>query len=83
MAELQKIDYEKISVKCTEKDKDYIPTNWYVPARKAWQIVAWCLIQMRNGAVIRSNNNCDKMIHRFWEYIEEYAIAFGSETDEN
>ena len=81
--ELRKIDYEQISIKCKEKDKDFIPTNWYIPARKVWQIVAWCLIKLRTGATIRNDADCDHMIHHFWEYIEENAIAFGSETDEN
>ena len=82
MAEIRKIDYKKIAVRCEEKGKDFIPTNWYVPARKVWQIVAWCLIKIRTGATIRSDSDCDKMIHHFWEYVEEYAITFGEEKED-
>lgn len=82
MAELRKINYEQISVKCQEKGRDFIPSNWYVPARKVWQIVAWCLFKIRTGATIRNDADCDRMIHRFWEYIEEYAIAYGRENED-
>lgn len=82
MAELRKIDYEQISIKCKDESRDYIPSNWYVPARKVWQIVAWCLIKIKTGATIRNNADCDDMIHHFWKYIEEYAIAFGKENED-
>ena len=82
MAEIRKMDYREICVKCNEEGKDYIPSNWYIPARKAWQVVAWLLIQLRNGAKVRDDKSVDKMIHRYWEYIEEYAIAFGEEVEE-
>lgn len=83
MAELRKMDYEKISVKCLDdENKDYIPSNWHIPARKAWQIVAWCMIQIRNGATIRDNKTVDHFIHKFWEYVEEHAVAVGKEYDD-
>ena len=83
MAELRKMDYEKISVKCKDDQyKDYIPSNWYVSARKMWQVVAWCLIQIRNGTTIRDDKTVDHFIHKMWEYIEEYAVVVGKENED-
>lgn len=82
MAELRKMDYKAISVRCNEEGRDYIPSNWYIPARKAWQIVAWLLIQLRNEAKIRDDKTTDKMIHQYWAYIEDKAIAVGEEKED-
>ena len=84
MAEIRKIDYHGIRVKSKEEGRNYIPSNWYIPARKAWEIVAWLLIQLRQEATIRDTKTTDKLIEQYWEYIEDRAIAFGKENeDEN
>ena len=80
MAEIRKIDYEQIAVKCKEEGRDCIPSNWYVPAQKAWQVFAWAMLQIRKGAVIRSDNDVDSFIHKYWEYIEDHAVAYGKEN---
>lgn len=80
--ELRKMDFEKISVRCAEEGKDFIPSNWYVPARKMWQTVAWLLLQLRQGGKIRDDKTTEKMIHSCWQYIEEYAITFGKEEED-
>jgi len=82
VGELRKMDYNSICVRCNEEGKDYIPSNWYIPARKAWQIVAWLLIQLRKERTIRDDKTTDKMIHQYWEYIEEMAIAYGKENED-
>ena len=82
MAEIRQIDYDKISVSCRVKEKDFIPNNWYVPARKAWQIFAWTLLQIRKGAVIRSDKDVDSFIHKYWEYVEDHAFAYGEEKED-
>lgn len=79
MAEIRKIDYDKIAVRCETEGKDFIPNNWYIPARKAWQVFAWALIQIKNGATIRTSNEVDRFIHRYWEYIEDHAMSIGEE----
>lgn len=82
MAEVRKIEWEKISVRCKdEKCNDYIPSNWYIPARKAWEVVAWLLVQLRNGSKIRDDKTTDKLIHQYWSYIEEHAFAYGKEYE--
>ena len=82
MAEIRKIDFEKINARCKEEGKDFIPSNWYIDARKAWSIFVWSMIQIRTGAVIRRDSDVDDFVHKFWEYIEEHAIAFGEEHDD-
>ena len=82
MAEIRKIDCDKIMVRCTEEGKDFIPNNWYIPARKAWQMFAWALIKIRTGAKIRSDSDVDHFIHKYWEYIEEHAVSVGEEKNE-
>lgn len=84
MAEIRKVDFEKVKCRCKEEGKDFIPTNWYIPARKAWAVFAWALFQIRSGATIRRDSDVDTFIHKYWEYIEEHAIAYGKEIeDEN
>ena len=82
MAEIRKLDFEKIQCRCSTEGKDFIPSNWYIEARKAWSVFAWALVQIRNGAVIRRDNDVDCFIHKFWEYIEEHAIAYGEKREE-
>lgn len=82
MAEIRKINYEAISVRCTTEGKDFIPNNWYVPARKAWEIFAWAILKIREGAVIRNDDDVDSFIHKYWEYIEEHAFAYGRENED-
>lgn len=79
--ELRKLDFEKISARSKEEGKDFIPSNWYIPARKAWEIFAWALVAMRNGMKVRSDKDVDRFIHRYWEYIEDRAITFGEEKE--
>ena len=82
--EVRKIEFEKVSIKCKDDaDKDYIPSNWYIPARRAWCIVAWLLIQLRNGGRIRDDKTTDKMIHEMWQFIEEYAVTVGKEIEDD
>lgn len=81
MAEIRKLDFEKVKCRCKEEDKDFIPTNWYIPARKAWEVFAWAMIQIRNGSTIRCDSDVDRFIHKYWGYIEEYAIAYGKENE--
>ena len=81
MTEIHKIDYKAIGVKCNEEGEDFIPSNWYIPARKAWEIDAWLLIQLRNKAKICDDKTTDKIIHQYWEYIEDRAITFGEENE--
>ena len=80
--ELRKLKFEKIKIRCKEEGKDFIPSNWYVPARKAWEIFAWAMIQIRNGSIIRTDKEVDKFIHQFWEYVEDRAISVGEENEE-
>lgn len=80
--EIRKLDFNKIKVRCEEEGRDFIPSNWYVPARKAWQVFSWALIQIRNGSVIRSDTEVEKFIHKYWEYIEDRAISIGEENEE-
>ena len=82
MAEIRKMDYKAICTKCNEEGKEFIPSNWYIPARKAWQIVAWLLIQLRHEAKIRDDKTTEKMIYQYWEYIEDRAITFGEEHED-
>lgn len=82
MAEIRKIDVEKIICRCKEKGKDFIPSNWYIDARKSWSVFVWAMIQIRNGANIRSDSEVDKFIHKYWEYIEEHAFAYGKEIED-
>lgn len=79
MAEIRRVDFNKIECRCKKEGKDFIPSNWYIPARKAWSVFAWVIVQIRNGSTIRSNDDVDKFIHKYWEYIEEYAVAVGEE----
>ena len=80
--ELRKLDFNKISEKCKDEGKDFIPSNWYIPARKAWEVFAWAIVQVRNGTTIRTDKEVEKFIHRYWEYIEDRAIAMGEEQEE-
>lgn len=80
--ELRKLDFEKISARCKEEGKDFIPSNWYIPAKKAWEVFAWAMIQVRNGTTIRTDKEVDKFIHHYWEYIEDRAISVGEENEE-
>lgn len=80
--ELRKLDLEKISVRCKEEGKDFIPSNWYVPARKAWEMFAWAMIQLRRGSTIRTDKEVDNFIHKYWGYIEDRAISVGEEREE-
>lgn len=82
MAEIRKIDFEKVICRCKDEGKDFIPSNWYIDARKSWSVFAWAMVQIRNGAVIRSDDEVDKFIHKYWEYIEDRAIAFGEEHED-
>ena len=82
MAEIRKIDFEKINARCKEEGQDFIPSNWYIDARKAWSIFVWSMVQIRTGAVIRRDSDVDNFVHKFWEYIEEHAIAYGEENEE-
>lgn len=80
--ELRKLDIEKIRARCKEEGKDFIPSNWYIPARKALEIFAWAMIQIRNGSTIRADKDVDNFIHKYWEYIEDKAISVGEEREE-
>ena len=80
--EIRRIDFKKIEVTCKEEGKDFIPSNWYIDARKAWQVFAWAIIQIRNGATIRRDSDVDDFIHKYWEYIEDRAISIGEEQEE-
>ena len=79
--DLGELDFEAIKVKYKKEDKDVIPSNWYVPARKAWEIFAWAVIQLRCGTRINTNKQVDDFIHKYWEYIEEKAISVGEENE--
>ena len=79
--EIRKMDFNKIESKCCEEGKNYIPSNWYIDARKAWSIFTWCMIQIRCGATIRRDSDVESFVHKFWEYIEDRAIAVGEEND--
>ena len=81
--ELRKLDFEKIFARCKEEGKDFIPPNWYISARKAWEIFAWAIVQIRNGTTIRTDKEVDKLIHHYWEYIEDRVVALGEEYEED
>lgn len=80
--EIRKIDFSKIEARSKEEGKDYIPSNWYIEARKAWSVFAWAMVQIRTGAVIRRDSDVDDFVHKFWEYIEDHAIAYGEEHED-
>lgn len=80
--EIRRIDFKKIEVTCKEEGRDFIPSNWYIDARKAWQVFAWAIIQIRNGATIRRDSDVDDFIHKYWKYIEDRAISIGGEREE-
>ena len=79
--ELRELEFDKINVRCEEEGKDFIPSNWYVPARKAWEIFAWAVIQLRCGTRINTNKQVDDFVHKYWEYIEDRAISVGEENE--
>ena len=79
--ELRELEFEKIRVRCKEEGKDFIPSNWYVPARKAWEIFAWAVIQLRCGVMIHTDKQVDDFVHKYWEYIEDRAISVGEENE--
>lgn len=79
MAEIRKLNFDKIEARCKEPTKDFIPSNWYIDARKAWSVFVWSMIQIRNGATIRRDSDVDTFIHRYWEYIEDHAVSIGEE----
>lgn len=79
--ELRELEFDKINVRCEEEGKDFIPSNWYVPARKAWEIFAWAVIQLRCGTRINTNKQVDDFVHKYWEYIEDKAISVGEENE--
>ena len=81
MAEIRKINFEKVTCKCKEEGKDFIPSNWYIDARKAWSVFAWSVVQMRNGGIIRRDSDVDDFIHKFWLYIEDHAVSVGEENE--
>ena len=82
MAEIRKLNFEKIECQCNTKGRDFIPSNWYIDARKAWSVFAWAMIQIRNGATIRRGSDVNDFIHKYWEYIEDRAISIGEEKEE-
>ena len=82
MAEIRKLNFEKIECQCNTKGRDFIPSNWYIDARKAWSVFAWAMIQIWNGATIRRDSDVNDFIHKYWEYIEDRAISIGEEKEE-
>ena len=82
MAELRKVQLEEIEDVVSYTPD--LPSNWYVPARQAWTFLAWCLLQIRNGKTFRSDKDMDRCMEKFEAWMEERAIAFGEENeDEN
>lgn len=79
--ELRRLDINKIIASSKEDSNNFIPSNWYVPAREAWDAFAWAILQIRNGTTIRSNKEAERFIHQYWEYIEEHAFAYGKENE--
>jgi len=74
-----KLNFEKISAKSKEEGKDLIPSNWYIPAQKAWEVFAWAL-GMRHVMSLYPDKEIDSFIHQYWEYIENHAITFDEEN---
>ena len=82
MAEIRKVQIEEI--KDVLSYTPDLPSNWYVPARQAWTYFAWCLVQIRNRKTFRNDKDMNRCMDKFEEWMEEYAIAFGEENeDEN
>lgn len=79
--ELRKLDIKKITNRCKEETKDFIPSNWYIPARQAWEMFAWAVVQIRNGSTIRTDKEVEKFVHQYWDYIEDRAISVGEENE--
>lgn len=75
MAEIRKIKFDKIFKRYKE---DEIPMNWYIPAKEIYAFTAWVLNEWQHGSVVKDK---DKFLYSLWEYIEEYAIAFGKEQE--
>ena len=80
MAEIRKVNIEEI--KDVLSYTPDLPSNWYVPARHVWQYLAWCLLQIRNGKTFRNDKDMNRCMDRFETWIEDYAIAFGKEKED-
>lgn len=79
MAEIRKVQIEEI--KDLASYTPDLPSNWYVPARQAWTYLAWCLLQIRSGKTFRNDKDMNYCMKKFEEWIEDYAIAFGKEKN--
>lgn len=75
--EIRKVNFER---DCKAGVFYEIPTNWYIPARRMCETVAWFLIQLRKGNVVRNEKDMNKIMEQFEEYVEEYAFAYGKEN---
>jgi len=80
MAEIRNVELREI--KDVLSYTPDIPSNWYVPAQHAWKYLAWCLTQIREHKVFRNDKDMNSCMEQFETWIEDYAIAFGKE-DEN
>lgn len=79
MAELREVPLEEINNVLAYTPN--IPSNWYVPAQQAWTSFAWCLMQIRNNKTFRNDEQMNQCMDKFEAWIENYAIAFGEEHE--
>lgn len=79
MAELRKVKIDEINDTFGKSD---IPSNWYVPANQTWKYLTWCLAQLRYGNTFRNDKDLLNCTEQFFDWIEDYAIAFGEEHDD-
>lgn len=78
MAEIRKVKIDEIKNTSGKLD---IPSNWYVPASQTWRYLTWCLAQLRCGNTFRNDKDMMNCAEQFFDWIEDYAIAFGEEKE--
>lgn len=62
---------------------DEIPSNWYVPADKVYEMMGFVLYHWGQGHKTKGGmKGADKMLYQVWEYIEEHAFAYGKEIED-